>query len=154
MRINSDGLDFHQTLNGSALTGDRTWPWRRLTMCIALAIGTISAATATETGASVYPAGVETIMPGRLPGAGGTMLLEFNNFYMANQLAGPDGHAVVPGFHLRVGAVAFKVVHNWGVHFLGGTLVNSVAMPIVDIHLDAPFGHQNKIGIGNPAPIS
>jgi len=46
--------------------------------------------------------------------------------------------------------VAFKLEHNWGVHVLGGTLVSTAALPIVDIHLSAPFGSQNKMGIGNP----
>ena len=105
---------------------------------------------ASEGGTSVYPAGVETIMPGRVPGDGQTMLLEFNNFYQANELAGPSGQALVPGFHLRVGAVAGKLVHNWGVHVLGGTLVSTGALPLVDIHLNAPFGTGNKVGFGNP----
>ena len=43
-------------------------------------------AVAAEGGGCVYPAGVETIMPGRLPGAGDTLFLEFNNFYVANSL--------------------------------------------------------------------
>ncbi len=122
----------------------------RITICLALAILTISAANATEGSASVYPAGVETIMPGRMPDAGGTMILEFNNFYDANELAGSNGRALLPGFHLRVGAVAFKLVHNWGLHVLGGTLVSTAALPIVDIRLNAPFGTQNKIGFSNP----
>jgi len=81
---------------------------------------------------------------------GGTMLAEFSDFYQANELVGSNGRALLPGFHLRVGAVAGKVVHNWGVHVLGGTLVNSAALPLLYVHLDAPFGKGDKTGIGNP----
>ncbi len=105
---------------------------------------------ATEGGVSVYPAGVETIMPGRMPGAGETLFLEFNNFYQANSLAGSAGQSLVPGFHLRVAAVAPKVVHNWGVHVFGGELVSSLALPVLYIHLDAPFGKAAKSGLANP----
>ncbi len=32
----------------------------------------------------------------------------------------------------------------------GGTLVSTAALPVVDLDLKAPFGHQNKIGFANP----
>jgi hypothetical protein len=89
-------------------------------------------------------------MPGFYPGPGGSLFGQFNNFYVANELAGADGRAAVAGFHLRVSAVAGKFVHNWGLHVLGGTLVNAVAVPFVDVYLSAPFGSQNKAGIANP----
>ena len=118
--------------------------------CLALAGVVLSGASGAEGGASVYPAGAETVMPAFYPGPGGSLFAQFNDFYVANELAGPTGRALVPGFHLRLSAVAGKFVHNWGVHVLGGTLVNAVAAPFVDIHLSAPFGSQNKAGIGNP----
>lgn len=110
----------------------------------------IGVACATEGGVSVYPAGVETIMPGLMPGAGRTLLLEFNNFYQANSVAGPNGLNAVPGFHLRVAAIAPKIVHNWGVHAFGGELVSSLALPILYEHLNAPFGKATKSGLSNP----
>lgn len=110
----------------------------------------MSVSWATEGGTSVYPAGVETINPGRMPGSGETMILQFNNFYVSNSLAGAAGQSLVPGFHLRVSAVALKVVHNWGLHVLGGELVSSLALPVVTIHLDAPFGKGEKTGLANP----
>jgi len=118
-----------------------------------LALSAVSAmgiADAAENGVSVYPAGVETIMPGKMPGAGDSLFLEFNNFYEANSLAGAKGQSLVPGFHLRVAAVAPKFIHNWGVHALGGDLVSSLALPIVYEHLDAPFGKAEKVGLSNP----
>jgi len=123
--------------------------WRG-SVCLALALVMAGAAYATEGGGSVYPEGVETVMPGRMPGLGGTLLLEFNQFYDVNELAGPTGHAAVPGFHLRVGAAAVKLVHNWNLRLLGGMLVSTAALPAVDVHLNAPFGSQNKVGFGNP----
>ena len=50
-------------------------------------------ATATESGASVYPAGVETVMPGMTPLPGASFLAEFDNFYQANALAGANGQS-------------------------------------------------------------
>lgn len=134
--------------NGSAPVRP-LWPARRFSMCLGLALAMASLASATEGSGSVYPAGVETVMPGHLPAPGGTMFLEFNNFYQANELAGPNGHALLPGFHLRVGAAAIKLVHNWGVHVLGGTLVSTAALPLLYEHLNAPFGTGDKTGFGN-----
>ena len=144
------GFDMHWRSNVDSAISMLETAGRRLCLFLSLGMLCIVAAYATEGGTSVYPAGVETIMPGRMIGPGDSMLLVFNNFYEANELVGTSGRALVPGFHLRVGAVAFKFVHNWGVHLLGGTLVNTVAVPIVDIHLNAPFGSQNKAGFGNP----
>jgi len=105
---------------------------------------------ATEYGTSAYPAGVETVLPGLAPPPGVTMFETFSNFYQSNQLADAQGHSLVPGFHLRVGAVAVKVVHNWGVHFLGGSLVSTAALPFLYEHLNTPFGAASKSGFGNP----
>jgi hypothetical protein len=116
-------------------------------VCLAwLGAGTACAA---ENGVSVYPTGVETVFPGRLPAHGQTILLQFDNFYQANSLRDGAGRSEVPGFHLRVAAVAFKVVHNWGVHFLGGELASSAAVPFVYQHLDVPFGRFQKFGVAN-----
>ena len=106
--------------------------------------------SAADGGVSVYPAGVETILPGMMPPPGKTLFLEFNNFYQANGVMDGSGHSLVPGFHLRVAAVAVKVVHNWGVNALGGELVSSAALPVVYEHLSGPFGSLQKTGIGNP----
>jgi hypothetical protein len=124
--------------------------------CVRIFIGlacaglTISTATATELGASVYPAGVETVMPGLVPAPGGTLLLEFGNFYEANALLNGRGQSEIPGFHLRVTAAGVKVVHTWGVHVLGGTLVSYAALPYLYEHLDGPFGFGGKTGFANP----
>jgi hypothetical protein len=110
----------------------------------------VSVASATEMGASVYPAGVETVLPGITPGAGASFLAEFTNFYQANSLVDSQGHSELPGFHLGVSAFALKFVHNWGIHVLGGTLVSYVAMPFLYESLNLPFGKGSKTGFSNP----
>ena len=107
-------------------------------------------AQATENGASVYPVGVETVMPGMTPPPGVTMFEEFDTTYQAHQLLGPTGQSVVPDFHLSVYAFAPKVVHNWGVNVLGGTLVSAFAVPLLDMRLQLPNEVSHKTGLGNP----
>jgi hypothetical protein len=124
-------------------------PFRRVAASLSLALLVTGAACASDGGGSVYPLGAETILPGRMPGAGQTMFVEFTYSYSANELVGSHGQALLPGFHLGVGAVAGKILHNWGVHVLGGALVTSAALPLVDIRLSTPMGKQSKIGIGN-----
>jgi hypothetical protein len=72
----------------------------------------IPAVYASDGGGSVYPVGAETVVPGLMPPPGKTIPEEFDNFYQANGVMDASGHSVVPGFHLRVGALAVKVVHN------------------------------------------
>jgi len=123
---------------------------RHLTMVLLLLGSLACVAMATEGGASVYPAGVETVMPGMAPAPGASLLCEFTDFYQANGLANAHGKSEVPGFHLRVAAVALKFTHNWGVHVLGGTLISYTALPYLYIHLSGPFGKTDKTGFSNP----
>ncbi len=122
---------------------------KRIRICLALAFACIGTVAASDGAGSVYPAGVETVMPGLMPASGGTLLAEFTNFYEANALAGPNGVAAVPGFHLRVAAVAGKVVHNWGIHLLGGELVSTAALPYAEAHLTVPGAQGDKAGFSN-----
>jgi hypothetical protein len=119
-----------------------------LPLCIAIVL--VGAANATESGASVYPVGVETVMPGMMPPPHGTMFYEYTAQVSANQTDDGSGNAVkIPDFKLRVLAVAFRVVHNWGVPFLGGTLESYVAVPFVDQELHLPNGKFTKFAVGN-----
>jgi hypothetical protein len=123
---------------------------RSLLTAVLAAASLAGVALATENGASVYPAGVETIMPGMTPKPGASMFCNFYNVYEANSVVDGQGRSEVPGFHLRVAAVAVKFAHNWGVHVLGGTLVSYAALPYVYQHLNAPFGQGSKSGFANP----
>jgi len=120
----------------------------RLIVCCSL-LSLAPLALATENGGSVYPAGVETVAPGTMAPPGSTLLLEFNDFYMANGLANSKGESEVPGFHLRVGAWAVKIEHNWGIHVLGGTLVSTAAIPLLYETLTVPGAAGSKTGLSN-----
>ena len=122
----------------------------RFAIYIVLVALTAATASATESGTSVYPIGVETVLPGMTPPPGVTMFAEFDTTYQANKLVGANGQSVVPGFHLSVYAFAPKVVHNWGVHLLGGTLVSAGALPILYERLSLPSARGEKTGFGNP----
>jgi len=58
----------------------RSAAWRRFTICFVLGMVLAGASFASEGSASVYPAGVETIMAGQDNWTGQTMLVEFTNF--------------------------------------------------------------------------
>jgi hypothetical protein len=121
---------------------------RRLS-CVALITFIIGVARATEKGASVYPVGIETVLPGLTPNPDGTMLYGYVVYYGANQLDNAEGKSAVPGFNLDVFATAFKVVHNWNVHVLGGTLNSNIAVPFLRERLNLPNGQFSKFGVGN-----
>ena len=91
----------------------------------------LSSANATENGGSVYPVGVETVMTGVQPRPGQTVVYEYTCFYMANEFDDAKGKSAIPGFELRVFANAAKVTHNWGIHFLGGTIESQIGVPFV-----------------------
>ena len=110
---------------------------------------TTGIASATEKGASSYPVGVETVMPGLTPPPGITMFEEFDTTYQANKLVGPNGQSLVPGFDLSVYVVAPKLVHNWGIHVLGGSLVSAAAIPLLNENVTVPGAIGHKTGLGN-----
>jgi len=120
-----------------------------LALLLCLAILTAGVASATENGASVYPIGVETVMPGMMPGPHGTMLYEFTANVSANQVDDGNGNAVPTEFKLRVTAIALKATHNWGYHLLGGTLESNLAVPFVAQELHVIPGKFAKFAVGN-----
>lgn len=121
----------------------------RCLSCVAVITFIMGVAQATENGASVYPVGIETVLPGLTPNPHGTMLYGYVAYYTANQLDNAEGESTVPGFKLDVFATAFKVVHNWNVHLLGGTLNSNIAVPFLHERLSLPNGQFSKFGIGN-----
>jgi len=102
-----------------------------------------------ENGGSVYPIGVETVMPGMTPPPHGTMLYEYTAFVSANQVNDQNGNAIPVEFRLRVFANAVKLNHNWGVHLLGGTLESNIAIPFVDQELHVIPGLFTKFAVTN-----
>lgn len=119
--------------------------------CLAMMVAMVRPAQAGENGASVYPIGVETVMPGMTPPPHGTMLYEYTAFVSANQTDDQNGNAVPVEFRLRVFANAVKINHNWGVHLLGGTLESNIAIPFIDQQLHIIPGLFSKFAVGNVA---
>lgn len=124
----------------------RMW---RITCCMAAVAAMLSFASATENGGSVYPVGVETVLTGVQPRAGQTVLYEYTVFYMANEFDDSKGKSVIPEFKLRVFANAVKVTHNWGIHFLGGTIESQIGVPFVYEQLHIESGKFSEFGLTN-----
>jgi hypothetical protein len=124
-----------------------TW-WCLLTCAAVLGL-LIPSARATEKGGTVYPIGVETVMTGMQPRDGQTMAYEFTVDYFANEFDNSKGKSADPEFKLRVFATAFKVTHNWGWHFLGGTVESEIAVPIVYQQLHVAPGLFSKFAVTN-----
>jgi len=104
---------------------------------------------ASENGASVYPAGVETVMPGVTPDPGKSMICLFTAYYGANSLVDTKGRSIVPGFHLGVSVAGVRLEHNWGVRLLGGSLVSATAIPLVSQTVTTPAGTVRETGVSN-----
>jgi len=121
----------------------------RLSRCLPAVAALLGFASATENGGSVYPVGVETVMTGLQPGPGQTALYEYTCFYMANEFDDAKGKSAVAEFKLRVFANAIKVTHNWGVHFLGGTVESQVGVPFVYEQLRTQSGKFSQFGLTN-----
>ncbi len=99
-------------------SGERVSPKGRdrfgyLILCGVLVLAMRVAGRATENGASVYPVGAETVLPGLTPAPGHTMFCEFTAFYSANEMADGNGKNTIPEFKPRVLVNALKVEHAW-----------------------------------------
>ena len=123
--------------------------FRGVFSCMAVVVAMITSASATENGGSVYPAGVETIMTGVQPRPGETRIYEYTLFYAANAFVDSNGKSSIPEFKLRVFANAFKITHNWGLHFLGGTVESQIGVPFVYEQLHVAPGKFTKFGLTN-----
>jgi hypothetical protein len=119
--------------------------WLSFAAVIVFVVG----ASATENGASVYPVGIETVLPGLTPAPNGTMLYGYVASYRANELDNAQGQSAVPDFKVDVFATAVKVVHNWNIPVLGGMLNSNIAVPFLHETLNLPIGQFTKYGVGN-----
>lgn len=123
----------------------RVW----LALCALAVLASSTFAGATENGASVYPAGVETVVPGIQPGARQSTLNEFTAYYAANEFDNAQGTNSVPEFKLRVFVTAFKFTHNWGWKLLGGTVESVVALPLIYQQLHVAPGKFSRYSLSN-----
>lgn len=62
-----------------------------------------------------------------------------------------QGKTELPRFHLGIEAAALKLAHCWGIKFLGGNLVSTLAVPWEFVTLTTLAGALHKTGIGNSA---
>jgi hypothetical protein len=115
----------------------------------ALVAGATAVANATENGSSSYPVGVDTVLSAHQPARGMTNIYNYTNTYFANETDGANGKPSATPFKLRIGADAVKVVHDWGVPFLGGTLHSNIALPLVYQQIETPGGRGSKTALGN-----
>jgi hypothetical protein len=112
----------------------QTHNMRPLILLMVLLTAAVGVARATENGGSVWPVGAESYATAAgVPHAGETMFYEYTCFYEANELVDGKGQSnpATPLFKLRVGAVAGKLSHNWGLKVLGGELGSYIAVPNV-----------------------
>ena len=106
-------------------------------------------ALATENSALEYPIGVNTIFAGVLPPPGGSVWLQYNQFYSAGRVNGPDGRSLVPGFNINVVASATRVLHTWDVQLGPFTLTSGAVQPFAYIGGKVPGAKDQSFGLGD-----
>ncbi len=137
-----------KTIHGrSRRPGPRGPVWLAIGALLTLAIAV--PACATENGASVYPAGAETVVPGLQPHPGKSTINEFTAVYAANEFDNAQGKSSLPEFKLRVFVTAIKITHNWDWKALGGTVQSLVALPIIYQQLHVAPGKYTRYSLGN-----
>ncbi len=117
--------------------------------CFVFTVMAAGIASATENGASVFPVGVDTVMPGMQPHPGQTMFYEYTSFYEANETDNTKGQKEPIDFKLRVFATAIKLNHTWGFKLLGGNFHTYIAVPLLYQQLHVPQGKFTKYAIAN-----
>ncbi len=92
---------------------------RRAYFGAVLAISLVVCATAdrpvwaTETGATQWALGVQTVVPAILPAAGETAYYHYTLYYHADRFTDGSGNVLIPGFNASVFANAGRIVHTW-----------------------------------------
>lgn len=106
-------------------------------------------AGATEGGGSLYPNGAENFAAGALPPPGFYGLV-YVQHYHASRLDGPGGQRVdVPGFGVRVDAVAPMLVWVTPETLFGANVAFHAVFPLVDLRLSMQGTEQRKTGLGD-----
>jgi hypothetical protein len=68
---------------------------------------------------------------------------------VANEFDDSKGKSAAGEFKLRVFANAVKITHNWGIHFLGGTIESQIGVPFVYEQLRIQLGKFSQFGLMN-----
>lgn len=120
-----------------------------LTIATFLLGGTTLAAYATEKGQSVDSNGAENFVAGALPPPG-LYALEVGDHYQASRFTDDAGHNLgIPGFRVRVDAVANGLLWMTGSKVLGGDLGAIVLVPLIDLNVSVGGVGQRKSGVGD-----
>lgn len=106
-------------------------------------------AGATEGGGSVYPFGAENFLTGVLPPPGFYSLF-YGQVYSANKVRGNDGQdASPPDFSLKANALVSRFVWVTPQKALGGDVLLSAIVPLVNLHVSAAGRSQTRTGLGD-----
>ncbi|WP_256246295.1 transporter [Pseudomonas sp. NBRC 111121] len=98
---------------------------------------------ATENGDTVWPLGVQTVLPAILPAPGDTSLYSYTAYYKADSFKDKHGDSAIPGFSLENFIQAVRVVHTWDAKFDSGiTLSSGVIASANKIKVEA-FGNSD-----------
>jgi hypothetical protein len=114
---------------------------------VAGACASISA-TATEGGAGMYPNGAENYMIGALPPPG-TYLLNYSNYYGADELRDGNGNKIPLTFDLKAFANVTRIVHVTDKTFLGASYAIQILVPLVSLDVEVGGRHQSRSGLGD-----
>ena len=111
---------------------------------------------ATENGLTEMPIGVDTAMPALVPEPGGTILLNYMEYYSARRTNDGAGNPAVPDFRLDVEAEAPKIVHTWA-RFNGIDVSSGFVQPLVNIDIQIipgeVTGHEFNRGDTDLLPL-
>jgi hypothetical protein len=115
-------------------------------------------ASATESGLTEMPVGVDTALPALVPAVGESVWLNYTEFYEANRLNGNDGNPNihVPNFKVTVEAEAAKLVHTWGNIYgidVSSSVVNVVTNTNITVVPNVVEGHSLNRGDTNIIPL-
>jgi len=115
-----------------------------------MCLGTTFSSFATEGGGSTFPAGVENFMAGAAPPPG-VYALEYINHYSADRVNDSNGNAIpIPGgFKLRATAAATRLAWVTNTPVLGGQVVASAILPLVNVKVSAAGASSSNTGLGD-----
>ncbi|WP_167737484.1 SphA family protein [Sphingomonas parva] len=111
-----------------------------------------SVASASEGGGSIYPFGVETILPGYMPPPG-WHYFNYTAFVTSDRFNGEDGESVVPEFEFTGLVNAARIVRVWDRKVLGGQLASGATVPVGRVELATPAFRDSRFTIGDPTII-
>lgn len=103
---------------------------------------------ATENGGSVYPMGAENFLSGAVPPAGFYSLI-YATHYSADDFNDRNGDSLPFDFSLDADVAADRMVWVTDRTFLGGQVVHSVLVPVVNLDVSVNGVNDSEQGVGD-----